>query len=147
MVRESVSQRDIARNEAEIIGQQLQQREKRLKEYQEALAQLLGAGGADDPEEFRRRAAQHAERRGLEGNRGEHLVRLQQLSGPGEQFDRFKEGLAQASPQTLEDSSREIAGQIEVNEGDRDALLIEQGEVRSLLSQLTRRRCVSGRTS
>ena len=137
VVRESVSQRDIARNQAEIIGQQLRQREKGLKEYQEALAQLLGVGGADDPEEFRRRAAQDTERRGLERTRGELLIRLQRLSGPGEQFDRFKQGLAQASPQTLEDSSRELAEQIEENERGRNALIEEQGEVRVLLSQLT----------
>jgi uncharacterized protein YhaN len=137
VVRESVSQRDIARNEAEIIGQQLQQRGKRLEEHQEVLAQLLGAGGADDPEEFRRRAAQHAERSDLERKRGEHLVRLQKLSGPGAQFDLFKEGLAQTSPQPLEDNSRELARQIEGNEEGRNALLGEQGEVRTLLSQLT----------
>jgi uncharacterized protein YhaN len=137
VVRESVSRRDIAQDEAEIIRQQVRQREKRIKEYQEALAQLLGAGGTDDPEEFRRRAAQHTERCGLERMRGEHLVRLQQLSGPGERLERFKEGLAQASPQTLEDSSRELAGQIKENEEGRNILLGEQGEVRTLLSQLT----------
>ena len=137
VVHESVNRRAIARNEAEIIGQQIQQLEKRLNEYQEVLAQLLGAGGTDDPEEFRRRAAHHAERRDLEQKRRDHLVGLQQLSGPGEQFDRFKEELAQASPQTLEVSSREFAEQIEENEEGRKALLGERGEVRTLLSQLT----------
>ena len=58
----------------------------------------LGAGGTDDPEEFRHRAAQDTERRDLERRRGELLIQLQRLSGPGEQFDRFKEALAQASP-------------------------------------------------
>jgi hypothetical protein len=84
-VRDSVSRRDAARDDAETIGQQLRQRENRLKEYQEVLAQLLGAGGTDDPEEFRRRTAQHAKRSDLERKRGEHLVHIQQLSGPGEQ--------------------------------------------------------------
>jgi len=136
-VRESESQRDIARNEVEIIGQQLRQLEGRFKEYQEAVVQLLDAGGTDDPEEFRRRAGQNDYRRGLEQKRAEHLVRLQQLSGPGEQFDGFKQALAQASPQPLEDSSRDIAEQIEENAQSRNALLIEQGEVGTLLSQLT----------
>ena len=136
VVHESVNRRDIARDEAEIIGQQLRLREQRLKEHQDDLAQLLKAGGTDDTEEFRHRAAQHAERRDLEQQRSDHLVRLQQLSGPGEQVDRFKEVLAQSNPQTLEDRSREIAEQIEGKEECRNALLVEQGEVGTLLSQL-----------
>jgi len=137
VVRESINRRDMDRDEAEIIGQQLRQREERLKEYQEVVVELLGAGGTDDPEEFRRRAGQNADHRDLERKRGEHMMRLQQLSGPGEQLDRFKEALAHVSPQTLEDGSREIAGQIEENEEGRKVLFGEQGEVRTLLSQLT----------
>ena len=137
VVSELVKRRAIAQDDAEIIGQELQQREKRLKEHQGGLAQLLAVGGTDDPEDFRRRAAEHAESRDLERRRGEHLVHLQQLSGPGEQLDRFREGLAQVSPQTLEDSSREIAKLIEENEEGQKALLVEQGKVGSLLSQLT----------
>ena len=136
-VRESESQRDIARHEVEIIGQQLRLREERFKESQEVVVQLLDAGGTDDPEEFRRRAGQNANRRELEQKRAELLVRLQQLSGPGDQFDGFKQSLAQASPQELEDSSRNVAEQIEENAESRKALLIEQGEVGTLLSQLT----------
>lgn len=44
--------------------------------------------------------------------------------------------LAQSNPQTLEDRSREIAEQIEGKEESRNALLVEQGEVGTLLSQL-----------
>ena len=136
-VRDSVFRRDNARKEAEIIGQQLRQREQRLEECQEVVVKLLDAGGTDDPEEFRHRAAQHLERQQFEREHREHLVNLQKLSGPGEQFDRFKEGLAQATPQTLEDSSRELAQQIEENEETRNALLGEQGETTILLRQLT----------
>ncbi|MCH8280583.1 MAG: hypothetical protein IIC96_07855 [Chloroflexi bacterium] len=137
VVRDSVKQRDIARNEAEIIGRQLQQHEKRLKEAEDMMALLLNLGGTDDPEEFRALTAQHADRRDLERRRGEHLTRLQQLSGPGEQFERLKEALAQASRQTLEDSSRELAERIEDSDDSRTSLLGEQGEVKTLLSQLT----------
>lgn len=137
VVRESVNRRDLARKEAEVISQQFRQREQRLAQHQDELAKLLITGGTDDPEEFRSRAAQHAERYDMEQKRGDHLVRLQQFSGPGEQFDHYKEELAQASPQTLEDSALELAGHLEVNEEGRTALLGEQGEVRIRLSQLT----------
>jgi uncharacterized protein YhaN len=136
-MRDSVNLRDIALHDAENIRQQIRQREKGLEEFQEAVTKLLGAGDTDDPEEFRHRAAQHDERRDLERRRGEHQISLQRLTGPGEQFDRFKEGLARTNPQALEESSRELAEQIEVNEEGRNALLVEQGEVRILLNQLT----------
>jgi uncharacterized protein YhaN len=133
----SVNQRDVAREDAESVGQRVRRLEMRLEEYQDVVEKLLGAGGTDDPEEFRRRATQHEKRRDLERRRGGHLVRLQQLSGPGEQFERFKEGLAQASPQALEETSRELAELVELNEEVRNTLLGEQGEKRTLLGQLT----------
>ncbi len=136
-VGDSVNRRDVAREEAENVGQRVRRLEKRLEEYQEVVVKLLGAGGTDDPEEFRRRAAQHDERRDLERKRGGYQTNLQRLTGPGEQFERFKEELAQASPQALEETSRELAEQIEANEEIGDTLLREQGEKRTLLGQLT----------
>jgi chromosome segregation ATPase len=64
-VRNLVRQRDEAKRQAEEYQRQLEQRERRLQEAEKALSDLLSAGGTHDPEELRRRARQHAERREL----------------------------------------------------------------------------------
>ena len=136
-VRASVERRENVRDEIKTIRQQVEQREKQLEEAEDVLAQLLHLGGADDPEEFRRRAYQHRERQELERRSNEHLVRLQQLSGPGEALERYRETLAQTNPQSMqEESDRLEEGGQSIEACERD-LLAELGEIRTLVSQLT----------
>jgi len=136
-VRVLAERRENLRGDVKTIRQQVQLREKQLKEAEDVLAQLLHLGGADDPEGFRRRAAQHRERQEFERQHNEHLVRLQQLSGPGESMERYKEALAQTNPQLMEEESNRLAGQVESIEATQRDLLAERGEIRTLVSQLT----------
>jgi uncharacterized protein YhaN len=136
-VRQIAEERDINRNISETIRHQVQQRQDRLEEAQGILQRLLEVGGTQDLEQFRRLAAQHRERRELEREQHQHVLRLQQLSGPGEELERFKKALAHGNPQSLADSLRELAEKIEINEESQHALAEKQGQVRTLLGQLT----------
>ena len=131
------SQREQARTQEEEIRQLLESRERRLLSLEEELAALLAVGGADDPEDLRRRAQQHAKRLELDRQRDEHRRSLERLSGPGEGLDAFRETLAAADPNRLDDESAclsELQAEIDVR---RNALREERGGIETELAQLT----------
>lgn len=136
-VRNLTQQRQEARRQLEEHQRQLEQKERRWSEAEAILDDLLAAGGTKDPEEFRHRARQHAERRGLEQHRDEHLSRLQLLSGPGRKLEAFREALAQADLQQTNEEVIQLAGQISDIDANRNSLLEERGSVEELLKQLT----------
>ena len=130
------SQREQARTQEEEIRQLLESRERRLQSLEEELNALLKAANADDPEDLRRRAQQHAKRLELDRQRDEHRRSLERLSGPGERLDAFREALAAADPNRMADESArlsELHGEVDAQ---RDALREERGGVDVELSQL-----------
>jgi uncharacterized protein YhaN len=136
-VRNLAQQRDEARRQLEEHQRQLEQREHRWREAEATLSDLLAAGGAEDPEEFRHRARQHAQRRELEQRRDEHLNRLQLLSGPGRKLEAFREALFQADPQETNEEAAQLSRQISEIDAGRNSLLEERGSVEAHLKQLT----------
>ena len=131
------AQREQARTQEEEIRQLLESRERRLLSLEEELAALLAVGGADDPEDLRRRAQQHARRLELDRQRDEHRRSLERLSGPGEGLDAFREALAAADPNRMGDESArlsELQAEIDVR---RNALREERGGIETELAQLT----------
>ena len=131
------SGRERAKEQTEETRQLLESRERRLQSAEEELAALLAAGGADDAEDFRRRARQHEERLELERRRDEHRRNLEWFSGPGQRFDAFREALASADPNRLGDESArlsELHADVDVR---RNALREERGGIDTELAQLT----------
>ena len=131
------SRRERAKEQTEETRQLLESRERRLQSAEEELAALLAAGGADDAEDFRRRARQHEERLDLERRRDEHRRNLEWFSGPGQRFDAFREVLAEADPNRLGDESArlsELHAEVDVK---RSALREERGGIDTELAQLT----------
>jgi uncharacterized protein YhaN len=137
IVRNLTQQRRQAREQAEEHRRQLEQRERRLHEARLALSDFLAAGGAEDPEEFRRRACQQAQRKGLEQRRAEILSRLQMLSGPGQKLEAFREALSQTSLPETNEQVAQLSRQISEIDASRNNLLEERGSVETQLKQLT----------
>ncbi len=132
-----VSGRERAKEQHEENRRLLERQEQRLHSVERDLAELLKAGGADDPEEFRRRAVQNEERLNLEQQRDEHRRILVRLSGPGDKFDAFRELLANSDPNELaEKSGRLSARQAEVDD-QCNALREERGGIDTDLARLT----------
>ena len=131
------SDRERAREQAGEVRHLLESRERRLQSVDQEMAALLAAGGADDAEEFRRRARQHEERLELERQQGEHRRSLERLSGPGQRFDAFRENLAGSDPARLEEESTRLSELRADVEERRDALREERGRTDSELEQLT----------
>ena len=131
------SGRERAKEQAEEIRQLLEGRGWRLQSVEEELAALLAAGGADDAEDFRRRARQHEERLELERRRDEHRRNLEWLSGPGQRFDAFREALTSADPNWLGDESARLSELHAEVDAKRSALREERGGIDTELAQLT----------
>ena len=125
--RAQVSERDQVRQQEGQQRQRLDQMERRLRSAGEDLAELLATGGAEDAEEFRRRAALYAQRQELETQRGDRLGSLSRLSGPDDRLEAFRDSLAESDPDLLRDESRVLSEQIEVLNGRRDELNQEHG--------------------
>ncbi len=130
------SDRERAREQGEEVRLQLESREQGLQSAQEDLASLLESGGTDDVEEFRRRARQLAQRLELERQRDEHRRALERLSGPGQQFDAFREALTSADPAALEEESVRLSELHAEVEDRRDTLREERGGIATELEQL-----------
>ncbi len=131
------SDRQRARERAEENRQSLEGREQSLLTAEKELAALLAAGGAEDAEEFRRRARQRDERVEMERRRDEHRRALERLSGPGERFHAFQKNLAMADPHQLSEESARLAERLEELSARRDALREERGGIDTELAQLT----------
>ena len=133
----SFSQREQAKLREEENRQRLERHAQRLQSVERDLAALLEAGHTDDPEEFRRHAAQNEERMKLERQRDEYRLMLERLSGPGDKLDTFRESLANSDPNQLgEESGRLLERQAEVD-AHRNVLREERGGIDTELAQLT----------
>ena len=128
------------RKEAEVKRdgdrQRLEQCEKRLQSAREDLEILLQEGGADDSEDFRRRAAQHRDRTDLEQRRDEHDKALTRLSGPGEKKDSFLASLNDSDIGQLDAEHDRMEDEMAKMEETRDKLQEERGRLSNALDQL-----------
>ena len=131
------SGRERAKEQTEETRQLLESRERRLQSAEEELAALLAVGGADDAEDFRRRARQHEERLELERRGEEHRRNLEWLSGPGQRFDAFREALAEADPNRLGNESARLSELHAEVDAKRNTLREERGGIDTELAQLT----------
>ena len=131
------SDRERAREQAEEDRQTLEGRERRLQSAEEELAALIEAGGAEDAEDFRRRARENEERLELEWRRDEHRRSLERVSGPGHRFDAFCVSLASSDPGRLNEESTGLSELHREMADRRDALREERGGIDTELAQLT----------
>ena len=132
----SHASREGAKGEREETRRLLDRQEQRLQLVEQELAALLEAGGADDPEVFRVRARQHWERLDLERERGERIRSLEHLSGPGDRLDAFRESLAAADRNGLNQESGELSEQIAEVDSRRNSRREERGGIDNELTQL-----------
>ena len=126
-VRMQASERDQARQHREQQRQRLEQMERRLRSAEEDIHELVGAADASDAEDFRRRAALYAQRQELEKQCVERLNSLRRLSGPNGRLTVFRDSLASADPDLLQEESRVLAEQINDLNLRRDELHKEHG--------------------
>ena len=133
----SVSNRERAKEREKESRQLSERQEQRLNQVGLEIENLLAAGGAADPEEFRRRVRLHEDRQELERRRDEHLRSLERLSGPGGQFQAFRESLTAADPNRLREESGRLLEQATEADAGRNKLLEERGGIDARLAQLT----------
>lgn len=126
-VRTKVSERDQVRQHREQQRQRFEQMERRLRSAEEDIHELVGAADASDAEDFRRRAALYAQRQELEKQCVERLNSLRRLSGPNGRLTVFRDSLASADPDLLQEESRVLAEQINDLNLRRDELHKEHG--------------------
>ena len=131
------SARERAKEQAEEDRRALANQERRLLSAEEELAQLMAGAGTDDPEEFRRRARQHADRQELERQLSERRHSLQRISGPGPRFEAFCRELEIADPDRLREESAQLQERRSTIESRRDAFREERGGIDTELAQLT----------
>ena len=125
--RTKVSEREQALQQENQQRQRLEQLEQRRKLAAEDFSKLLTAGGADDAEEFRRRAAQYTQRQELETQRDKRMGSLSRLSGPDDRLAAFRDSLAGSEPDLLRNESRTLSEQIDTLNSHRDELNQEHG--------------------
>ena len=135
-VQASFTERERAREQLEENRQLLANRERRVQSAAQVLNVLLEAAGAEDAEEFRRRARQHEERRELERRESEHRRALERLGGPGKRLELFRAQLANSDPSLLGEESAVLLARLGEVEETRNALREERGGIDAELAQL-----------
>ena len=106
--------------------QTLKRQEHRLSAVGRELAGFLELAGAEDEEDLRLRAGQHAQRLLLESQRNDRLLTLSLLSGPDERLEAFRESLASSERDQLTEKSRVFGERIEGANGRREELRDER---------------------
>ena len=135
-VRENVRKRSDARREMEAVIRRLEERRAEFQEAKEELEQLFRIGGAEDAEDFRRRAGFSERRAELESKSRTALVQLQRLSGPGEPLESLKTDLAGTNLQSITDeiiSLEEEQAGVDAQHGDLSA---QSGSIQTELDSL-----------
>ena len=135
-VRENVRKRSDARGEMEAAIRRLEERRSELQEAKEELEQLFRSGGAENAEDFRRRAGFSEKKAELENKSRTALVQLQRLSGPGEPLETLKTDLAGTNLQSITDeitSLEEERAGVDAQHGDLSA---QSGSIRTELDNL-----------
>ena len=130
------TQREQAKEREEEHQGRLEMQDSRLQSVHLELADLLTAGGTEDPEEFRRRARQSEELLELERKRDEHRRSLEHLSGTGDRFEAICKSLDASDPSLLNQESRQLSERVEAVDTRRNELFQERGGIDIKLRQL-----------
>ena len=135
--REAQSRQQGALERQETAGRLLADRQQRQAAAWQELADFMGLGETDDPEEFRRRAGDNASRQESERRQQQLRSALERRSGPGEQFDSFLERFASTDQVLLNEESKQLADKLQATDEKRNDLMEERGRVESELDGLT----------
>ena len=128
--------REEAQAELRSAKEELANRENRLRKVADETAAILNAAGAENAEEFRRRAASFAEREKLQAKLDTATGKLRRISGPGAELEAFKERLAASKPQVINEEIRRCETDLENLGSTRSELDTERGSVTKEREQL-----------
>ncbi|MCX6021292.1 MAG: hypothetical protein NTZ05_06115, partial [Chloroflexi bacterium] len=123
---------------ATVARSQWERRRDALRSERTNLEALLALADAPDPEAFRERGRQYAERQALERDQAECVERLQALAGGGEAIAALLDALATADPDALRDRVEQRQGMVQALADQRDALRREQGKLDAEAAALER---------
>ena len=125
-----------AQNDLRAARNVLKERERNLKKIQQEIDDLLNAAGAQDADDFHRRAEIHAERQRLKASIDSALDQLQRISGPGPALDALQAELARSNTDTIADDIRRVEQELaEVNERT-EAMVSERTTTQNSLNSL-----------
>ena len=117
--------------------EQLKARENDLRRAEEEMKGLLQSGGADEAEDFRKRAEIVRRRTELEDERRGALGRLQRLSGPGDPLEALKKQLGGTDIQAIRDRASSAKEEIDNANAAIREWSNRQGSVQKDLENLT----------
>jgi len=114
--------REGLKKELEGVEKQLKDRRAKLEHADKEMAELLAAGGAENAEVFRERAAIRTRRQQLDAEIRQRNLALERIAGRGEHLEAFKDELARTTPEELERAKRNAEDLLsEVNAALADA--------------------------
>ena len=115
---------------------ELAERERRLQETTAKIDALISAGGAQDSEDFLRRAEVYAEHQKLTRTIDDALDRLQRISGPGTALERLRAALDMADRQTIADDIRRTEDELNEIDSRIESLATDRGTIQNSLGRL-----------
>ena len=115
---------------------ELAERERRLQETTDKIDALISAGGAQDSEDFLRRAEVYAEHQKLTRTIDDALDRLQRISGPGTGLERLRAALDMADRQTIADDIRRTEDELNEIDNRIESLATDRGTIQNSLGRL-----------
>ena len=132
-----VKDRATAEDDLGKAKRRLAERDRALRKAEEEKQGLLQSGGADDAEDFRKRAEIVRQRTSLEEQRRGALGRLQRLSGPGEPLEALKKQLGDTDFQTIRHEKRLLEEKIEHADAEIRERSTQRGSIQTELRTLT----------
>ena len=135
-VEKQAQAREDARDELRQAEEEQAHRDGSRKEVANQIGALLQSGGAENTEEFRRRAVSFAERTRLQARLDASNRNLQRISGPGARLAAFTKRLAASDPAIIGQGIDRCQAELETIESKRSELDTERGSVTTEREQL-----------
>ena len=135
-VEKQAQAREDARDDLRQAEEEQAHRDGSRKEVANQIGALLQSGGAENTEEFRRRAVSFAERTRLQAQSDASNRNLQRISGPGARLAAFTKRLAASDPAIIEQGIDRCQAELETIESNRSELDTERGSVTTEREQL-----------
>ena len=135
-VVEESRKRRTAKDDLASANDELARRRNDLAETNDTITALLHVGGAQNSEEFLRKATIYDERQELKAKTRTALDRLQRLSGPGDPLETLKADLANTNPQSIADDITALEEERVSADTRREELSIERGSISTELKNL-----------